>query len=299
MSEHNAIKNSGNQLYKPWSVLINGHPAVDNNKLDFGLKKMYLGLHKEEKRSVTLSVMSIINSSKNSRGNSINKIEQEPENMATPQVITQRSSRASPVGNLLPVPSMVSISPCADVETFENDSFWNSLWGDVKNENPESPKDQNIFRPKSDVAKALSFLKENSFLIVTPATATSTSIPTGLECLSVPASQEELALGNFTGKGKNLPRALKVLNKKINDTSVRNVIKYIGTTLMPDKVSGMKGFRSAMTNLMGGSIKPTVESKCNSKPGFLSVSLGAWTADKSRTSGSNVIGDLSRKVDRR
>jgi hypothetical protein len=133
---------------------------------------------------------------------------------------------------------------------------------------------------------------------VTPAPATSTSNPTGLECLSVPASQEELALGKFTGKGKNL-RALKVLNKKINDTSVRNVIKYIGTTLMPDKVSAMKGFRSAMTNLMGRYIKPTVESKCNSKPGFLSVSLGAWTADKSRTSGSNVIGDLSRKVDRR
>jgi hypothetical protein len=90
-----------------------------------------------------------------------------------------------------------------------------------------------------------------------------------------------------------------VLNKKINDTSVRNVIKYIETTLMPDKVSGMKGYRSAMTNLTGRSINPTVESKCNSKPRFLSVSLGALTADKSRTSGSNVKGELSRKVDRR
>lgn len=97
---------------------------------------MYHGLHKEEKSSVTLSVMSIIDSSKNSRRNSINKIKQEPKNMGTPQIITPRSYRASPVGNLLPVPSMVSISPCADIETFQIDSFWNSLRAMPKPENP-------------------------------------------------------------------------------------------------------------------------------------------------------------------
>jgi hypothetical protein len=297
VSNDSAIQNSRNQLYKPWSVWINGHPTVDNNKLDVGLKQMYLGLHKEEKKSVTLSVMSIIDSSKNSRENSVNKIDQEPKNMDTPQIIAPKPTQASPVGNMLPVPSMVSISHCTDEETVQNDSFWKSLWCDTQSENPETPEDQRTSRPKSGVATARSFFKENTFLTVTPANCTSTSIPAGLRSLSVPACQEELALEDFTSKGKKLPRALKGLYKQIQDTSVRNVIKNIGTTLMPDKVSGMKGFGSAMTNLMRGSIKFTVESKCDSKPGFLSVSPGALTADKSRTSGSNVEGELSRKVD--
>jgi hypothetical protein len=299
LSNDSAIQNSRNQFYKPWSVWINGHPTVDNNKLDVGLKKMYLGLHKEEKKSVALSVMSIIYSSNNSRDNSVKKIDQEPENMATPQKIALKPTQASPVGNLLPVPSMVSISPCTDEETVENESFWKSLWCDAQSENPETPEDQRISRPKSGVATARSFFKENTFLTVTPATCTSTFIPAGLRSLSVPASQEELALEDFTSKGKKLPRALKGLYKQIQDTSVRNVIKNIGATLMPDKVSVMNGFGSAMTTLMRGSIKPTVESKCNSKPGFLSVSPGALTANKSRTSGSNVKGEISRKVDRR
>ena len=302
VSEDSAIQNSRNQFFKPWSVFINGHATVDNNKLDVGLKKMYLGLHKKVKKSIALSLMSIIDSSKNSKANSkensILEIEQQPEKMATPQIISPKPTRASQLGKLLGVPSMVSITPCADLETAENDCFWNGLWCDAQSETLGSPEDQNIFRPKSGSAISRSFFTSKTFL-GTPATSTSTSIPARLRFLSVPASQEELALENFTGKGKNLPRALKGLYKQIQDTSVRNVTKNIGTTLMSDKVSGMKGFKTAMTNLMRGPIKPTVESKCDIKPGFLSESPDTLTADKSRTSGSNVKREVSRKIDRR
>jgi hypothetical protein len=217
--------------------------------------------------------------------------------MATSQITAPKPTRASPVGNLLGVPSMVSITPRADLETAENDSFWNGLWCDAQSENPGGPGDQNIFKTKSGSAISRSFFTAKTFL-GTPATSTFASISARLIFLSVSASQEDLALENFTRKGKNLPRALKGLYKHIQDTSVRNVIKNIGTTLMSDKVSGMKGFKTAMTNLMRRPIEPTVESKCNSKPGFLKVSPDTLTA-KSRTSGSNVKREVSRKIDRR
>jgi len=265
VAEDTSIRRSNDNFNKPWSISINDHATIENNPFDNGLKKMYLGLHKS--KTFAQSLMTIISSGETSKVNSIADLDQHtPEKVTESQIIAPKPKKSTPFGNLLGIPTTCSITP--DPETIEKTSFWNSLFIDSHEEGFGREEDRNIYRPKTSISKSL--WKQNSFC---PRTKDTSQCRSRTErFLSVPVTDEEIALESFIGTPKTLPRRLREFERKIKDTSVRHALKNIGKTIQANSVTGMTGFKSAMHDLMNGKTPPRAKSECRlSKIQLLSV----------------------------
>jgi len=253
-----AIQRSRNNFYKPWAISINEHATIDNNKFDNGLKNMYLGLHKS--KNVASSLLSIVGSKKSnasskspspshSRLNSIEDLckKSEKDKMLTSQIIAPTPTKMpSPFGNLLGVPNMTkSITP--DEETAQKTFFWSSLFSDANSETPDANNEDQIFRPITAVSK--SFNRDVSKCV---SSNKNTKVAKVIKYLAVPVTEEECALDSITCSTRNSSRRLRSVKKGIKDTSVNNVIKNIGAVVKSDEVTGMKGLKTAMIDLMKG-----------------------------------------------
>lgn len=255
VAEDSPIRRSCENFKKPWSIFINDHATVENKPFDNGLKKMYLGLDKP--RSFAKSLLKIVDSAEASKLSSLLDLDQRnPDQMTKSQIIAPTPKRATLSINLFAPPTTCSISP--DPESVEKISFWNSLVGDDKDNSKLGREEINIFRPKSSTSKT--FFTQKSYCGKGRSSIASTK-STAKRFLSVPVTDEEVALDSFVGTSKTLSRRIKKISRRIGDTSVMQIIKNIGTSIKPKSVTGMHGFKASMAALVNGYKIPKARSE--------------------------------------